>query len=62
MTSVRDDPVGASNRDEVRPKAPPPEMTRPERQGGSGVSYAEPKEYEAGTWGLDFKLLLFIFI
>ncbi|XP_037795323.1 muscle M-line assembly protein unc-89-like isoform X2 [Penaeus monodon] len=46
---VRDDPVGASNRDEVRPKAPPPEMTRPERQGGSGVSYAEPKEYEAVT-------------
>ncbi|ROT72194.1 hypothetical protein C7M84_009437 [Penaeus vannamei] len=46
---VRDDPVGASNRDEVRPKAPPPETTRPERQGGSGVSYAEPKEYEAVT-------------
>lgn len=49
LTSVRDDPVGASNRDEVRPKAPPPETTRPERQGGSGVSYAEPKEYEAGS-------------
>lgn len=50
-------PVGASNR-EPEPEPEKISHNRIPKQGGSGVAYAEPKEYESGKKHLSIKILI----